>query len=266
MAFIKQKIIHLIVIVRDFFKWQIIKFRYFLLILLGKKPIFEGKHTPIIINNYNRLTFLKELIDRLKDLGYDNLLVLDNNSSYEPLLKYYDSSPCKVIRLKSNLGHLSFMKSGVYKHFKNRFFVYTDSDILPNDNCPENFMEILYGLMMKYKVSKVGFAIKYEDIPDSYDLKKKVELCHKRLWENQLEDNVYDARIDTTFALHFPNMRVGWSLIGRNIRIGGIFKCKHQPWYIDSSNLSEEEMNYIKTSNKSASWAQLQKKELEYKK
>lgn len=254
-----QKLKYSIVVLRDLLIWQIIKIRYFLLSLSNKKPLFEGKNTPIIINNFNRLTYLKDLIDKLKDLGYNNLYVLDNNSSYEPLLKYYDTNPCKIIRLKKNLGHLSFTKSGVYKQFKNKFFVYTDSDILPNVHCPENFMEYLYEIMMKYKASKVGFAIKFEDLPDSYALKKFVELNHKKLWENQLEENVYKARIDTTFALHFPNMSVGWSLIGKHLRIGGNCVCKHQPWYVDSKNLTEEEINYINTSNKSASWAQLQK-------
>lgn len=245
---------------KDKLKWFSLKIAYQIRKIIGNQPPFEGKHTPIIINNYNRLSYLRELIDQLKSLGYTNLYIIDNDSTYPPLLEYYDSNPCKVYRLNKNLGHLSFWKSGIYNEFKNQYFVYTDSDILLNSDCPDNFMEILYENMKKYKASKAGFALKIDDLPDHFENKNKVKSWEKRFWTKSVEDNIYLARIDTTFALHYPNLRVGSSAIGNNLRIGGNLEAKHQPWYIDSTNLSDEEVYYIETCNKSASWAQFQKK------
>jgi hypothetical protein len=39
----------------------------------------EYTEIPIVINNRNRITFLKKLIDSLKSRGYNNIFILDNN-------------------------------------------------------------------------------------------------------------------------------------------------------------------------------------------
>ena len=58
---------------------------------------------PIIINNRNRVTFLKQLVDWLIKAGYSNIIILDNDSKYEPLIEYYKQTKARVIYLKSNL-------------------------------------------------------------------------------------------------------------------------------------------------------------------
>jgi hypothetical protein len=59
---------------------------------------------PVIINNYNRLTSLKLLIASLEKRGYQNIIIVDNNSTYQPLLDYYKSCRYRLIRLEKNLG------------------------------------------------------------------------------------------------------------------------------------------------------------------
>ena len=48
------------------------------------------RYVPIFINARDRLGVLKKLIDWLLDAGYRNLIILDNNSTYPPLLEYYN--------------------------------------------------------------------------------------------------------------------------------------------------------------------------------
>jgi len=73
------------------------------------------KDIPIIINNYNRLTTLQALISFLEKCGYRNLFIIDNASTFPPLLEYYEACPYKVFRLKDNVGHLSLWKTVIYK-------------------------------------------------------------------------------------------------------------------------------------------------------
>ena len=80
--------------------------------------IQDYKEIPIIINNRNRYTFLKQLIDTLRKDGYSNIIVLDNDSTYPPLLDYYNSCPAKVIFLKENLGFMALSKIDLYKKVK----------------------------------------------------------------------------------------------------------------------------------------------------
>jgi protoheme ferro-lyase len=44
----------------------------------------DYRDIPIYINNRNRVTFLNQVIDSLREKGYRKLIVIDNNSSYPP--------------------------------------------------------------------------------------------------------------------------------------------------------------------------------------
>ncbi|MCJ7820714.1 MAG: hypothetical protein MUP53_05890 [Bacteroidales bacterium] len=92
------------------------------LILLFKEIISppkncDYKQIPIIINNFNRLESMKLLISALEDRGYMNIYIIDNLSTYPPLLEFYKSCPYTVFRLEKNIGSNAFWLSGICKHF-----------------------------------------------------------------------------------------------------------------------------------------------------
>ena len=65
---------------------------------------------PIIIINFNQLFYLKQLIESLQKRDYNNIVIIDNLSTYQPLLDYYKTieTEVNIHRLKTNEGHLSF--------------------------------------------------------------------------------------------------------------------------------------------------------------
>lgn len=222
-------------------------------IRLTVTPPTDLKQIPIVINNYNQLDFLIVLIDSLRKRGYHNIHILDNDSTYPPLLEFYRNTDLNVIRLKENFGHLSFWKSGVYKQFEHNYFVYTDPDLEIVEECPDDFMEVFFNLMQKYpKSSKVGFALKIDDLPDCFVKKEEVINWEKRFWENEVEENVFGAPIDTTFALYRPFTRGGSNSMEYPMRVGGKYVMRHLPWYIDSKNLSENMEYYVNSCRKNA--------------
>lgn len=224
------------------------------------KRVKDSKQIPIIINNYNRLTFPQALIDGLVLRGYTHIYIIDNASTYPPLLDYYKSIPYPVFMLKENIGFLAFRKSEIYKRFRNQYFVYTDSDVVLQSSCPDSFMAFFLHLLKKYPyISKVGFALKIDDLPDSFDKKDEVIKWESQFWTKEIEQEVYDAPIDTTFALHRPNVKVGFSFTKKNLRVGGVYTALHMPWYNNSSNLSEEEKFYINSVSTSTHWTALSK-------
>lgn len=224
--------------------------------------VVDFKQIPIIINNYNRLSCLLKLISVLESKGYHNIHILDNNSSYQPLLDYYKSCPYKVYRFSTNFGYLSFWKSGIYKEFHNQYFVYTDSDVVPIDTCPDDFMQYFYQLMKKYpRASKVGFGLSINDLPDYFKDKQKVMAWEQQFWQKKLEKDVYRAPIDTTFALYRPNVKGGAYFHDFMIRTGGAYIAKHLPWYNNSNNLSDEDQFYLTAVSTSTHWSALQNKE-----
>ncbi len=223
------------------------------------------KEIPIIINNFNRLTFLRMQIESLEKRGYRNICIIDNASTYPPLLEYYKSTPHTVFRLEKNMGYLALWESGIHKKFRNRFFVYTDPDVVPADECPDDFMEHFYKLLTRYKGAiKAGFGLKIDDLPACYSHRQEVIDWERQFWKEELEKDVYKADIDTTFALYKPGIKHrlrglkkdGSYNVGYHIRTGGIYTARHMPWYNDDSHPDEEEKYYIASIAKPTHWSQ----------
>ena len=209
---------------------------------------------PIIINNFNRLTDLKLLIDSLKSRGYHNIIILDNASSYPPLLEYYQHCECKVKLLGHNYGFQALWESGVYKEFKKNWYIYTDPDVVLDESCPSNFVERLFSILMKYPLaSKAGLGIRIDDIPDCYSQKDSVLKFEAEYWENEIERGVYKALVDTTLALYPPRQKWGTNINKLMLRTGFPYVIKHLPWYVDSNDITEEEKYYINHCAKKAS-------------
>ena len=225
--------------------------------LYTQKPL-DTLRIPIIINNRNRLSFLKTLIHSLESRGYTNIYIIDNASSYPPLLNWYEKECAyKVYRLNQNLGHLALWKSGIIKQFRKDYFVYTDPDVVPDENCPADFMEVFLSILKKYPfIEKVGFALKIDDLPDSFDKKKEVTDWEQQFWRRRIENNLplYKAAIDTTFALYRPYYLLGGNLHSPHIRVGEPYVAKHLPWYSDSAHLLEEDIYYIQHSETFTHW------------
>lgn len=223
---------------------------------LGKKPT-DLKQIPIIINNYNRLTTLKKLVSDLENRGYSNIHIIDNKSTYPPLLEYYETCNHKVYKLKKNIGFKALWKSGLWYKFIRGYYCYTDSDLSLVEDCPNNFMEVFYKLLKKYpEVFKVGFSLKIDDLPDHYHRKQEVIEWESRFYQIEKEKNTFIAPIDTTFALYRPFARRGKRDGSDEIlRAGWPFQCRHLPWYVNSANPSEEESFYNNSLKKATHWS-----------
>lgn len=231
-------------------------FRFF----LGRKPK-DYKQIPIIINNYNRLTTTTKLIEALEKRGYSNIHILDNQSTYPPLLEFYKTTSHKVYHLKKNYGSKAFWKSSIWLRFMFSYFVLTDSDVVPIEECPEDFLLHFFNLLQKYpKTHKVGFSLKIDDLPDSYENKQKVIEWESKYYHNEKEPNVFIAPIDTTFALYRPFSKVGQRDHRTEVlRVGPPYQALHLPWYINSTNLDEEELFYADSLETRTHWSRQSK-------
>lgn len=214
----------------------------------------DFKKISIIINNRNRYTFLKQLISWLESNGYTNIYILDNNSDYAPLLDYYKTTKHKVIYLNKNLGYKALWLSPVFKDFKNSYYIYTDPDVLPQNHCPKNIVEQLYNVLNKYQnIEKAGVALKIDDIPDHYKNKNEVLRIESQWWAKKVEDDIYDAPVDTTFALYRP-LAKGDAEECKAYRAAGKLTFIHQPWYENSSEPNAEDLYYRNSVSRASSY------------
>lgn len=203
---------------------------------------------PVVINNRDRLTSTRQLVTDLLSAGYTDIHILDNGSTYALLLEWYKIIDQQItIHYLDNLGQAALWKSGIIKQFsKYRYLVYTDSDIQLNRNTPPHFIETLCTCLEEYNVDKAGLAIEYNNLPDIPVNKKNYAIEH-RYWKKRLKNNkgleVYDAPIDTTFAVIRPGMPYSWTL--RAVRVAGEFTCRHLPWYVTPDTQTEEDIYYM---------------------
>jgi glycosyltransferase involved in cell wall biosynthesis len=226
----------------------------------------EYKNIPIIINNFNRLDTLKKLISSLEARGYFNIYIIDNLSTYPPLLEYYRECRYKVFRLDRNIGTLAFWISGINKQFDKNFFVYTDSDVVPVEECPDDFMMFFLKTLKKHKhARKVGFSLMLDDIPDCNLLKDSIMSYEGHYYDYPLPDeNLYRAPIGATFALYRPRGKYNHANNYIEIyRAGHPYTARHLPWYQDSVNLDEEEKYYLERIGERTFWSKRSKKVLE---
>jgi hypothetical protein len=227
----------------------------FILGFLFPSRIKDYKRIPIIINNRNRLTFLLQLLNNLEIRGYSNIYIIDNNSSYPPLLEYYKKCQYHIFRLDSNVGHLALWKTKIYKRFIKDFYVYTDPDVVPIEECPNDFLSFFMDTLKKYRfVQKVGFSLKIDDLPDYFSKKEEVIKWERHFFETKADDKLYLAHVDTTFALYRPWAWNGANYYHQTFRTAHPYSARHMPWYVDSSNLTEEEHYYIEHSETSTHW------------
>lgn len=242
-----------------YYRWSVLLDQRIRLIkgqLWAKKPTNPKTDIPIIINNFNQYDFLLRLITSLEKRGYSNIHIIDNASTYPPLLEYYRHTPYKVYKLGKNLGFKAFWKSGIYKKFLNSYFVYTDPDLEIVEECPDDFMQHFYDLLQKYPLAaKIGFSLKIDDIPAYYPSKENVRNWESAFWIKEVEPGLFRAPIDTTFALYRPYTRyTGENWVDMAYRTAFPYMARHLPWYSDPGNLSENEIFYSETCRTKTHW------------
>lgn len=228
---------------------------YFFRETVSPSKIQTGKDIPIIINNFNRLTSLQQLLDALTIRGYTNIYILDNASTYPPLLDYYDTCPFPVLRLSENLGFKALWKSPLRKRFCRDYYIYTDSDVVPVKECPNDFIDYFLRELKRHPLArKIGFSLRIDNLPDCYAHKDKVIRLESHYYANFTADKLYRAPIDTTFALYRPRVGLSRSRFVEAYRTPYPYQAEHLPWYNDSSNLSAEEQYYISHCKHVTEW------------
>jgi hypothetical protein len=230
------------------------------------------KNIPIVILNKDRLEPIKMLVKSLKQRSYNNIVVIDNRSTYQPLLNWYKEENIDVFyndipetlfdtgtfyRLAFEIRHPKFV------NLVNTHYVYTDSDVVPIDDAPEDFIEHMINVRNKYNVHKVGLSLKIDDLPDC-NYSKIITKLEGDFWINRLQDSeyeLYSAGIDTAFAVYAPHSKPLISF--DSIRMGYPHMAKHMPWYYDVDNLPEDEYYYVKNLDpRMASYSRMVKEKI----
>ena len=231
---------------------------------------------PIFVPSFNNPTYLRNMLSQLMRRGLANIVVIDNASSFQPMLDYLKSisGDVTVIFQNENRGPRDlFLDVSLFDSLPD-IFCLTDPDLALNENLPDDFLVQLLKVTHDYRIFKAGFAIDRSTL-----LEPGVRVddpAHFHQWEEQFwqakvgvtpgDDDIYRANIDTTFALYnkrYLDIRRRDSLFRRlvglskpekrrhldSMRVAGRFTCKHLPW-TSQDMVPDDERNFYKSRQK----------------
>lgn len=217
------------------------------------------KNIPIVILNKDRFGPTKLLVESLLNRNYNNITIIDNESTYQPLLEWYGT--CGVDVFINNIPETLYDTGTLYRLSKEirhpkfvdiieDFYVFTDSDTVPVEEAPDDFIDHMVELCGQFNAHKVGLGLKLDDLPNFPSATHHIsDILQKEsvFWQKKIPHEKYElflGPIDTTFAVYAPNSP---ALYGeQTIRMGGAYQARHMPWYYDVDNLPEDEAHYLK--------------------
>jgi hypothetical protein len=192
---------------------------------------------PVVINCRDRVAPLRKVVAWLEGHGYDRIVLVDNASTYPPLLKYLERTRHYVVRLDENVGHLAPWDSGVIDiHVgKDEYYVSTDGDVVPESFCPADVLPLLRQLLDRHpEHCKAGLGLRIDNLPPWFRHRREVVRWERQFWNTTIPADVdgwpplYEAPIDTTFAMYRPAARPS---LDKAIRTGFPYVARHEPWY-----------------------------------
>lgn len=215
---------------------------------------------PLVILNFNQLTYLRNLVNWWRWYAPDApIYVLDNASTYPPLLEYYEADDGLDVRLCAENACAAnlrvFLDEVIHPQYSH--YVVSDADISPHPATPMNFLEILRHIVDDMGYHHAGLGLITDDLPHwSIDRENTIKnesqarstpITVKYAGE---EHQGFKAAIDTTFCL-FRTSNGGWYAPmtvkdwGNSARI---FDAFHLPWYLDPARINPEMDNYFTTA------------------
>ena len=219
-------------------------------------PRIDIHDIPVFIISFNRLGCLRKQLEILAEYGLRNIRIIDNCSTYRPLLRFYNTCGYTVHRMQENFGHLALWRSRKFHDIiDNVPFILTDNDIFPDENCPKDFPELFYSILQgDDTLTKVGFGLRIDDLPEYYENRQAVVEWESQFWKEPYRDTPhFKAPIDTTFALYRPNVRPSEDIWWNSVRTGFPYVARHSPWYEHPGSEDEETAFYRKCILRSSS-------------
>jgi len=223
----------------------------------------DTKEIPTFIPTFNQPDLLNLTLKEFLSRGHtDRIVIYDNNSTYEPMIKLLDSlsDMYDVVRSSVNTGPRIFTEDLQILNLMPEYFIVTDPDLIHNKDLPEKYISEMKELINSMNVAKAGFAIEIhnDEERERFLDADSVSAIEERYWQEKVgitstKDTIFNAAIDTTFSLNKRDACAYHRKFGKptwaypSIRIGGKYTCQHIGWWkkeLMPQSVEEKEFYY----------------------
>lgn len=202
--------------------------------------------TKAFVIMYNRFTWAKALCEFLSDNGCE-VILMDNGSTYEPLLNWYKKCPYKIHYMTNACYNRGLWERGLIQHYGDKNYILTDPD-LDLSGVPADFVDKLFlGFENNPEIMKSGLSLRIDDLPEN-DYTKEVISWERKWWEKPTDENgFFKADLDTTLALYDSERADKYYKDGffLAVRSPEPYVARHLPWYNRPETITEEEKYYM---------------------
>ena len=207
---------------------------------------------PVIINNRNLLTWPKAMVRDLRKWEWiGDIYIVDNGSTYEPLLEWYATKPCEVISLGVNVGHQAPWLCGLVQKLGEPYYAVTDPDLDLSKTSKQTIVRCVEWLQEFPFVGKVGLLLRWDDVPprSSYYTHVNTYEAQRQKSSPIIKAAKVDVAIDTTFAVYNR----------QDYFIGGVSlleSARHIPWYYSEKErkADKEFSQYLASASAASSY------------
>lgn len=184
---------------------------------------------PVYINNRNRLSSTRRMVEYLRTVPNAYVIIVDNASTYAPLLDWYEHCGVEVRYQASNLGPRApwLIRDFMMQRFP--YYVVTDSDLDLSD-VPNDTLEVLHSALIEFPaIVKAGLSLEVCDLPQHLDSTAIIRAWEEKYWQRLIDERWWQADVDTTFALYRRGSE--WPGIRPALRANRPYTARHLPWY-----------------------------------
>lgn len=216
---------------------------------------------PVYVTSFNLLTWLQAACARIARMPGARVVVVDNASSYEPLLDWYRDCPYPVYRCHENLGPHAAWRSGAVWDWKgsDRYAV-TDPD-LDLDDVPADALARLAEAFDRWPtVRAAGLSLRTDDVPADFAYRDEAREWEAQYQTERLGHGFFNAVPGgRTFALYDRRRpRSGSGGPVTEVRAEAPYAARHRPWYLNTADLPAEYLQYAKKARpKYTRWTRL---------
>lgn len=185
----------------------------------------------VVINNRNLVTWPREMVSRIERyINLAGIIIVDNESSYPPVLEWYRDVQHRVIRLARNEGHEAPFSQQILDEVPTDAFVVTDPDLGLLDTPDDTLARLCRHLQDHPELGKVGLSLDWRAVPVRSRYHAHCHSYERRLWQRPRIGGrgLRRAAVDTTFAIY--DKRIATHYFVGGARTGPPYTARHYPW------------------------------------